>query len=133
MPCGMLETNEDMGMGRQVGFYMTLSDERSFIKTLQAQADVVVALHYFTTPEPTLLDMLPPVGTFAEHDADLVIYNGNVDPKLRTYSLSGGRYALDLTRSEVIQFNRCIMSPDSELEPGRLWYDHETMQCKPKR
>ena len=33
----------------------------------------------------------------------------------------------------MIQFNRCFIRTDGELEPGRLWYDHETMQCKPKR
>ncbi|MGN6546208.1 MAG: hypothetical protein ACTHK7_14235, partial [Aureliella sp.] len=40
---------------------------------------------------------------------------------------------LDLTRSDVIQFTRSFVRADGKLEPGRLWYDDETMRGKSKR
>jgi hypothetical protein len=121
-------------MGKQIGFYMTNADEQSFIAALQAEADVVVALNHFPTPEPQVLDGLPPAGSEVGQNTNLSIYNRAIDPKLVVYEVvARGEFALDLTRSEVIQFNRCLVASDGKLEPGRLWYDHETMRCKPKR
>jgi|GEM_PF-3705915 len=121
-------------MGRQIGFYMTSADEQSFIAALKAEADVVVVLNHFPTPEPQVLDVLQPAGPAVGNDTNLSIYNRAIDPKLVVYEVvARGEFALDLTRSEVIQFNRSFVRADGKLEPGRLWYDHETMRGKPKR
>ena len=121
-------------MGKQIAFYMTYADEQSFIAELRAHGDVVVSLNYFPKPDLRVLDTLPPAGPRIGNNTNLSIYNNDIDPKVIVRKFSTREaYALDFSRSEVIQFNRCFIRTDGELEPGRLWYDHETMQCKPKR
>jgi len=120
-------------MGKQISFFMTHVDELSLIRALEDEANVVVALNSLPTPEPVILDPLPPVGEVDVNDVNLSIFNKDIDPKLIVESVRKGVYHIDLTRSEVIQFNRCFIASDGRLEPGRLWYDHETMRCKPKR
>ncbi len=121
-------------MGKQIGFYMTHADEQSFIAALRTEADVVVALNHFSRQEPQVLYPLPRAGTVVAHDSNLSIYNRAIHPKLVVYKVvSRGEFSLDLTRSEVVQFNRSVTRADGKLEPGRLWHDHETMRCKPKR
>jgi hypothetical protein len=121
-------------MGKQIGFYMTLRDEESFIAALQDQAHVLVTLNYSPTAEPVVLDPLPLAGPKIGDNTNLSIYSMDINPKLIVRKLSGrDGYSLDVTRSEVIQINRCFIRTDGKLEPGRLWYDHETMQCNPKR
>lgn len=121
-------------MGKQIGFCMTCGDEQSFIAVLQAEADVVVTLNHFPTAEPTVLHPLPPAGPKIGNNTNLSIFNRDIGPKLVIYKVATREeHSLDLTRSEVVQFNRCFIRTDGKLEPGRLWYDHETMQGKPKR
>jgi hypothetical protein len=123
-------------MGKQVRFYMTRADEDAFIAALQGEADVVVTLNYPPTVELVALSPLPLAGPrIGDRNTFMAIYNRDIDPKLvvREFSTRKGA-ALDVTRSEVIQFNRCfVASYDGKLHRGRVWYDHETMQCKPKR
>src|SRR5262245_11575843 len=118
-------------MGKQIGICMSYEDEQSFIAALQAKADVVVARIHFATAEPEILDPLPPPGREIGDNTSLAIYNRDIDPKLVTYQVANREgYSLDLTRSEVIQFNRCFLRTDGKHEPGRLWLDHETMRGK---
>jgi hypothetical protein len=121
-------------MGKQIGFYMTNKDEQSFITALQAEADVVVVFNHFPTREPQVVDALPPAGPEVGRNSNLSLHNRDIDPKLVVYEVvARDEFSLDLTRSEVIQFNRCLIASDGKLEPGRLWYDHQTMRGKPKR
>jgi hypothetical protein len=121
-------------MGRQVGFYMTQADEQCFVEAIRAKDDVVIASVHFPTSDPEVVGVLPPAGPRPDRSTNLAIYNLAIRPKLIVYRVeSRSEFALDLTRSEVLQFNRSFIRADGKLEPGRLWYDHETMGGKPKR
>src|ERR1043165_299431 len=120
-------------VGKQIGVYLTIADEQALLESLQAKADVVVVQNYFSTPDPPIVDIFQPVGTLGIYDYDLSIYNKDINPKLFVDDLPEGKHSLDKSRSEVIQFNRCVLRPDSTFTPGRLWYDHQTMSAKPKR
>ncbi len=121
-------------MGKQIRFYMTRDDEDSVIGVLKAEADVVVTLNYLPTVELVTLSPLPAAGPRVGNNTNLSIYDRDINPNLivRKFPNREGA-ALDFARSEVVQFNRCFVGADGKLHRGRFWYDHETMECKPKR
>jgi hypothetical protein len=120
-------------MGKQIGFYMTHADEQRFIAMIKADVEVVVVSNNFKGSQPTILDPLRPVGTVLPGDYNASIFTPNIDPIIVIKRLANKKAYLDTTKSEVIQFKRCTVRLDGKLEPGRLWYDPATMQCRPKR
>lgn len=122
----------DSRMGKQLGFYMTSIDETALLEQLHCSGDVLVQ-NYFTTSAPIAVTSFEIIRDIGDFDASLSVYCPEINPKILITELPGGKRSMDVTRSEVIEFNRCVLLNDGTLAPGRFWYDHQTMAGKPKR
>lgn len=122
-------------MGKQLEFYMTPVDEESFANTMFATGNIAIVLAYFPTPD--LVDIDAAVIRDTDNCDDygqLCIINKDIDPKLIIGPAGPDRFSLSRSQSEVIEFSRwTIIRNDGKKEPGRLWYDHEDINCRPKR
>jgi hypothetical protein len=108
-------------MGKQVEFYMTHTDELAFLDAVDA-GSVSLIYNAFKDPEKMKMVSLEPVGQDS-YDANLSILNSSIDCRpLYHFVEKASVYTVDLLESEVIQFNRCVVTK-TWLKNGRLWYE----------
>lgn len=122
-------------MGKQLGFYMSPADEEHFIFALKSNCNVVVVLNCFSSPGLIELDEVT-LKESVNRDGfgSLSLINKEIDPKVVIEPVGQGRYSIERSESEVIEFSRwTIIRNDGKKEPGRLWYGHEDLDCRPKR
>ena len=106
-------------MGKQIGFYMTESDEREFTEFLCADAEVRILRDRIATPEPEVLPELP--DRKGPWGFKVWIWNSGISssPKLH-FVAAQKHYCLDPMPYEVIEFSRSRMD-EGRLVRGRLW------------
>ncbi len=115
-------------MGKQIEFYMTYNDELTFLDALGAES-VSLIYNTFKDPGKMRLDSLDPVGRHP-YDANLSLLNVLLDCRLVYRFVEGvPLYTVDLLESEVVQFNRCVVTK-TWLKNGRLWYEESTRTGK---
>jgi hypothetical protein len=106
-------------MGKQVNFYMTLSDEDEFVDSLRSHNNVVIFMEVQPLDKIAFLEDLPAPDTpgwFA-----LCLWHRGISPppKLK-YISQQGYYAVNKSNSEVIEFDRSTMH-EGRLVRGRIW------------
>jgi hypothetical protein len=120
-------------MGKQVQFYMTHEDEKSFLASISDIAPVRLVFKSFVHPSPMELGSFAPVGSH-ELDAHLCLVNTTLvtPPKVESYPQHSRRY-VDPAESEVVEFTRCELAKgrykpsQTWLRNGRLWFDEQHM------
>lgn len=120
-------------MGKQVQFYMTHEDEKSFLASISDLAPVRLVFKSFVHPSPMELGSFAPVGSH-EDDAHLCLANATLGtpPKVNSYPQHSRRY-IDLAKSEVAEFTRCELAKgrykpsQTWLSNGRLWFAEQDM------
>lgn len=122
-------------MGKQLQFYMTAADEEQFVSSMRTIGNVLIVLNYFQTPELVELnDSILRKTMNLDGFGSLSLINKDIEPQVIVKPAGLGWYFIEQSESEVIEFSRwSIIRNDGKKEPGRLWYDHEDMNCKPKR
>ena len=111
-------------MGKQVGFYMTLADERAFLENVRQEHGPLTAI---LSPSKERLEVVEALSVAGNVHKDIVICLATTlnDIIVKHYPAQGW-YCVDVMNSEVIQFGRCAMK-QGWLAPGRLWFDERTM------
>src|SRR4051812_4560096 len=115
-------------MGKQVRFYMTHEDEKSFLASISDLAPVRLVYKTFTEPLHLELESFEPVGGHKD-DAHLCLVNATLGtvPKVNSYPQHSYRF-VDPAESEVVEFLRCELArgqykpSKTWLNDGRLWF-----------
>jgi len=116
-------------MGKQVRFYMTFEDEKQFLEAAQSASACSVILTSFSRPDDMVVNELQPSKGLA--DSFYAILQAKEKEGLKpTYISETGRYSVNVTNCNVVQFNRCYITAN-RLVSGRLWY--ETVKKKKKK
>ena len=113
-------------MGKQIRFFMTHGDEKEFLASVRELGPLSVIFNTFTDESAMEVQSLQPVG-ISVYDDNLSLVNPTVGAIKYEFYPSQTYYCVDLTESEVVQFNRC-KSVDSWLANGRLWFEEKTSQ-----
>lgn len=124
---------EKVYMGKQVQFYMTYQDEKSFLASISDLAPVRLVFKSFVHPSTMELGSFAPVGSH-EDDAHLCLVNATLGtvPKVNSYLQHSYRF-VDPSESEVVEFLRCELAKGQYkpsriwLSAGRLWFTEQTM------
>ena len=113
-------------MGRQIVFFMTANDEREFMEFVRSDREACVFANYQPAAIAECLNelplMKPPYDPLWLWDSD------NSPYPLFTHIAKYGVFVVDDSKSEVIQFDRCLMH-DECLVMGRIWA--EMYYCQP--
>jgi len=110
---------------------MTHTDELAFLDALGA-GSISLIYNAFIDPEKMRIVSLDPVGK-DPCDANLSILNSSIDCRpLYHFVEKASVYTVDLLESEVIQFNRCVVTK-TWLKNGRLWYEEKTRSGSKRR
>lgn len=118
-------------MGKQVEFFMTYEDEGDFLRAVRQLGPLKLIFNTFSDRSRMEVHILRPVGTFG-NDANLSLVNDAVDGRIDyEYFSQTASHCINLSESEVIQFNRC-KSIDGWLANGRLWYEPSSSHGKKK-
>jgi hypothetical protein len=128
-------------MGKQVQFYMTHDDEKSFLASISDLAPVRLIYMTFTEPSHMELQSFAPVGHSGGNfhpnyfqNAHLCLVNATLGTPPKVNSSPQHSYrSVDLAESEVVEFTRCQLSQGQHkpshtwLSSGRLWFAEQTM------
>jgi hypothetical protein len=106
-------------MGKQVGFYMSMSDEDDFMRFLRSDRNIGIFIDPIPTQKIPLLEELPTEETLGGSLLWLWDQDHSPAPTLK-YSSEQRYYLLDFFASEVIQFLRCNLD-EGRLVRGRIW------------
>ena len=112
-------------MGKQIEFYMTYSDELTFLEALRKKSRFKIIYNTFADPEKEEVDSLTPVGG-DPYDSDLSLVSTELESKLVVaFVKEQSVHAVDLLESEAVQFSRCTLL-NTWLRNGRLWFEENT-------
>lgn len=112
-------------MGKQVRFFMTYEDEKEFLEAVRLSSPVQLVRNTFADESKNEIQSLQPVGT-THDDSNLSLFNVAAVSQLKQeFFPSSHSYCIDLTESEVVQFNRC-MEVKNWLADGRLWFEEKS-------
>lgn len=108
-------------MGRQVNFYLSNVDQEELARKLDAMSEMAAALPPFPSPQ-VRIQTVSQLARWKSGEHDTVLFRP-ADSALLTFRQSSPElgYFVDLFRSPVIEFSRCIMTNDQILR-GRVYY-----------
>jgi hypothetical protein len=113
-------------MGKQVQFYMTHEDEKSFLASINRLAPVRLVYQLFSDPSHMELTSFAPVASRDVVNANLCLVNTTLVTPLKVYSCPKQPSQVDKLESEVVEFHRCEPFK-TMLIHGRLWFAEQTM------
>ena len=112
-----------MIMGKQIGFFMTPSDEKVFLSSVQKEFGPLVVVSNTSKKEREIIAELECADAFNTNLS--LVRADDLHDIIYSYVAAQGVFCVDLLNSEVVQFNRCKYVT-SWLAPGRLWFEKKT-------
>lgn len=99
-------------MGKQIRFFMTVSDEKRFVEECINRNNLILVSKRFINGEMAILGE-----DISEEPQIFITYPGS---KINLFDSS---YVINPTSSEVIEFSRCTEMGEKILDQGRLWIE----------
>lgn len=112
-------------MGKQVTFFMTHEDEKSFLDAIRQFGPLTVVHSAFVDESEMEVRSFQAIGALG-NDANLALVNGPDASGIKhEFFPTSGTHCLDLAESEVVQFSRC-KPVKTWLANGRLWLEENS-------
>ena len=110
-------------MGRQIGFFMTFTDELTFVSAVQKELGPLLIISNNSRNERETILRLQPAD--ASNINLSLVRTIDFEDIVSMHIAAQEMFCVDLLTSKVVQFNRCRQI-NNWLAPGRLWFEPNT-------